>query len=113
MVNQQVFLVANAHLDPVWLWERAEGAAAAISTFRSAAEFCEKLEGWVIYHNEALLYDWVREYEPALFKRIQRLVKAGKWHIMGGWFLQPDCNMVAGEAIVRQILAGRSYFKKY
>lgn len=29
---------------------------------------------------------------------------------MGGWFLQPDCNMPSGESIVRQINAGKRYF---
>src|SRR5689334_12039099 len=113
MPNQQVYLVANAHLDPLWLWEWQEGGAAAISTFRTAADLCEEFNGFVFNHNEALLYEWIREYEPRLFKRIQRLVRAGKWHIMGGWFLQPDCNMVSGEAMIRQILTGRAYFRKY
>ena len=35
----QLFLVCNAHLDPVWQWEWDEGAAAAIATFRTAADF--------------------------------------------------------------------------
>ena len=105
-------LVCNAHLDPVWLWEWEEGAGEAISTFRTAADLCEEFEGFVFNHNEVILYQWVEEYEPELFKRIQRLVKAGKWHIMGGWYLQPDCNMPSGEGIVRQILTGREYFQK-
>ncbi|MCU0522592.1 MAG: alpha-mannosidase, partial [Anaerolineae bacterium] len=55
-------------------------------------------------------YQWVETYEPELFARIQRLVREGRWHIMGGWFLQPDCNMPSGESFVRQILVGRRYF---
>lgn len=39
-------------------------------------------------------------------------MKAGKWKIMGGWYLQSDCNMPAGESIVRQILVGYEYFKE-
>ena len=35
-------MIGNAHLDPVWLWEWQEGAGEALSTFRQAAEFCEK-----------------------------------------------------------------------
>ena len=111
--KQAVHLVCNAHLDPVWLWQWPEGAAEAISTFRTAADFCEQYEGFVFNHNEVILYQWVQEYEPALFKRIQKLVKQGKWHIMGGWYLQPDCNMPCGESFVRQILLGRQYFKKH
>lgn len=103
-------MVCNAHLDPVWQWDWDEGAAAAIATFRSAADICEEFDGFVFCHNEALLYQWTEEYDPALFRRIQNLVAAGKWYIIGGWFLQPDCNMPSGESMLRQILAGRRYF---
>lgn len=107
---KKLFLLCNAHLDPVWQWNWDEGAAAAIATFRSAADLCEEFDGFVFCHNEALLYQWTEEYDPVLFRRIQALVSAGKWHIMGGWFLQPDCNMPSGESMLRQILAGRRYF---
>ena len=110
MARTKIHLVSNAHLDPVWLWEWEEGAGETLSTFRQAAEFCEKHKGYIFCHNEAVLYRWVEEYEPALFRRIRRLVRAGKWHVMGGWHLQPDCNMPAGESFVRQILLGRRYF---
>jgi alpha-mannosidase len=109
---KKIHLVCNAHLDPVWLWQWEEGAAEALSSFRTAAEFCERYSGFVFNHNEAILYRWVEEYEPELFSRIQRLVREGRWHIMGGWYLQPDCNMPSGESLVRQILVGRRYFQR-
>jgi len=112
VANKRVHLICNAHIDPVWLWEWEEGAAEAISTFRTAADLIEEFPGFVFNHNEVTLYKWVEEYEPTLFKRIQRLVREGKWHIMGGWYLQPDCNMPSGESFVRQILLGRTYFKE-
>lgn len=107
---KRLHLLCNAHLDPVWMWEWEEGAAEVLSTFRTAADLCEKFGAFVFNHNEVILYEWVETYEPELFARIQRLVKAGRWHIMGGWFLQPDCNMPSGESLVRQALAGRRYF---
>ena len=107
-----VHLICNAHLDPVWQWEWEEGVSEAISTFRTAADLCEEFGGFIFNHNEVVLYNWIEQYEPALFKRIQKLVKAGKWHIMGGWYLQPDCNMPSGEGLVRQILVGRAYFQE-
>ncbi len=109
-MTRSIHLICNAHLDPVWLWEWEEGAAAAISTFRTAADLCEQSGAFIFNHNEVILYRWVEAYEPALFARIQRLVKEGRWHIMGGWYLQPDCNMPSGESFVRQILLGRRYF---
>ena len=109
---KSIHLVCNAHLDPVWLWEWEEGAAEAVSTFRVAADLCEEFDAFIFNHNEVILYQWVEEYEPALFERIRKLVRQGKWHIMGGWYVQPDCNLPSGESFVRQILLGREYFKR-
>lgn len=112
MATKNLHLICNSHIDPVWLWEWEEGAAAAISTFRTAADLCEQFDAFIFNHNEVILYKWVEEYEPELFVRIRKLVGEGKWHIMGGWYLQPDCNMPAGESFVRQILVGHNYFKE-
>lgn len=109
-MGKRLHLICNAHIDPVWQWEWEEGAAETLSTFRIAADFCEEYDNFVFCHNEALLYRWIEEYDPALFERIRSLVKRGKWHIMGGWHLQPDCNMPSGEGFVRQIFSGRQYF---
>ena len=107
---KNLHLVCNAHIDPVWMWEVEEGVAETLSTFRVAADFCENYDGFIFCHNEAMLYEWVEQNDKALFSRIQKLVKAGKWHIMGGWYIQPDCNIPSGESFVRQILAGKYYF---
>ncbi len=112
MSSKILYLICNAHLDPVWLWEWEEGAGETLSTFRTAAQLCEEFDEFVFNHNEAVLYKWVEMYEPELFSRIQKLVKRRKWHILGGWYLQPDCNMPSGESFVRQILIGKSYFKR-
>ncbi|HAK96009.1 MAG TPA: alpha-mannosidase, partial [Planctomycetes bacterium] len=100
-MTRNIHLLCNAHLDPVWLWEWEEGAAEAISTFRTAAELCETHDAFIFNHNEVTLYQWVQEYEPELFERIRKLVRQGTWHIMGSWYLQPDCNMPSGESFVR------------
>lgn len=108
----KLHLLCNAHIDPVWLWRKNEGLAEALSTFRVAADFCENYDGFIFNHNEALLYQWVEEYDPELFERIKKLVASGKWQIMGGWYLQPDCVMTSGESLLQQIKLGKEYFKE-
>jgi alpha-mannosidase len=110
--SRRLVLVCNSHIDPVWLWPWEEGLAATLATFRAAAGFCEEFDGFAFCHNEALLYQWVEEYEPALFARVRALVGAGRWHVIGGWYLQPDCNLPCGESFVRQITVGLRYFRE-
>ncbi len=110
--KKRIHMVCNAHLDPVWLWHWEDGLTEALSTFRIAADFCEKHGSFVFNHNESLLYGWVEEYEPQLFERIRKLVKKGSWHISGGAYIQPDVNNVSGESHIRHYLVGRKYFKE-
>ena len=106
---KKLHLICNSHIDPVWMWDWEEGLGTAISTFYQAAEFCDEYD-YIFCHNESILYEFIQEHDPVLFERIKKLVEEGKWHIMGGWYLQPDCNMPSGEAFVRQIKLGREYF---
>ena len=108
---KEVHLICNAHIDPVWQWDWPEGVGAILSTFRSAAELADEFD-YIFCHNEASAYRYVEVYAPDLFERIKQLVKKKKWHIMGGWYLQPDCNMPSGESFVRQILVGQKYFEE-
>lgn len=108
---KELHLICNAHLDHVWQWDWNEGATAALATFYSATELADEYD-YIFCHNEALLYEYIEEYDPALFARIRELVKTGKWHIMGGWYVQPDCNIPSGEGFVRQIETGLRYFKE-
>lgn len=108
---KRIHLVCNAHLDPVWLWHWEDGLTEALSTYRTAADFCERHPDFVFNHNEVLLYRWAEEYEPQLFARIKKLVAKGQWEISGGAYLQPDVNNSSGESHIRQFLLGRQYFE--
>lgn len=105
-----VHLICTAHIDPVWMWSWEEGLREAISTFHTAADLLDAFPEFTFNHNESVLYAWMEEYDPALFARIQAHVRGGRWHIAGGWYLQPDLNLPGGETIARVILEGRRYF---
>lgn len=108
---KKMHLICNAHIDPLWLWNWSDGIAAGVSTFSAAVELSEKFD-YIFCHNESLLYEAIKEYAPRLFIKIKELVKAGKWHIMGGWYLQSDCNFPEGETINRCLNRGLSFFER-
>ncbi|MGZ5513948.1 MAG: glycoside hydrolase family 38 N-terminal domain-containing protein [Candidatus Aminicenantales bacterium] len=107
-----VHLICNAHLDPVWQWRWDEGASEALATFRNAVDILDEHPSLIFCHNEAVLYQWTERLDPALFDDIRRLVKAGRWAISGGWFIQPDVNLPCTESLVRTIAEGRRYFRE-
>ncbi len=113
MKRPTIHLICNAHLDPVWQWSWEEGCGEALSTFATAVDILHENSELIFNHNEAVLYQWVREYDPALFREIQALVAAGRWCISGGWFIQPDVNMPDTEALIRHILVGRRFFREH
>ncbi|MBE7087817.1 MAG: hypothetical protein E7369_05915 [Clostridiales bacterium] len=106
---KKLHLICNAHIDPLWLWNWSDGISAGISTFSTAVRLADKFD-YIFCHNESLLYEAVKRHAPSLFERIKDLVKKGKWCIMGGWYLQSDCNMPEGETINRCLNRGLEFF---
>jgi len=107
-----VHLICNAHLDPVWQWRWEEGASEALATFRNAVDILDEHRDLVFCHNEAVLYQWAEEFDPALFDAILRHARAGRWAVAGGWFIQPDVNLPGTESLIRTIAEGRRYFRE-
>lgn len=106
-----VHVVFNAHIDPVWLWPWQSGADEVIATCRSACDRLERHPDLIFTKGEAWSYDIVERLDPALFQRVRRHVVEGRWDIVGGWWIQPDCNQPSGEGMRRQIALGKSYFE--
>ncbi|SLN26490.1 glycoside hydrolase family 38 C-terminal domain-containing protein [Roseisalinus antarcticus] len=105
-------MIGNAHLDPVWLWRWQEGCAEAIGTCRAAMDRLEEGAGFVFSKGEAHIYAWIEELEPDLFEQIRHYVRQGRWVVVNGWWIQPDCNIPSGESVIRQALYGKRYFRE-
>ncbi len=106
-----VHLILNAHIDPVWLWPWQAGVDETIATCRSACDRLDANPDVVFTRGEAWAYRMVETIDPELFARIRAHVAAGKWEIVGGWWIQPDCNQPSGAGLEMQIALGRDYFR--
>ncbi len=102
-----VHMIGNAHIDPVWLWRVEEGRAEVLSTYRSAIERMAETPDFIFTSGGAVTYRWVQEDDPELFAAIRKRVAEGRWVLVNGWWVQPDCNIPAGESFVRHGLYGQ------
>jgi alpha-mannosidase len=109
--DRTLHMVGNAHLVPVWLWPWQEGYAEARATFWSAIHRMEEYPDFVFTCDQVVLLSWVEESDPELFARIRERVAEGRWQMVGGWWVEPDCNLPAGESFVRQGLYGQRYLR--
>jgi len=107
-----IHLIGNAHLDPVWLWRWQDGYKEAHATFRSALDRMYDFPDFKFTSACAVYYQWIEKLDPDMFEEIRQRVKEGRWNIVGGWFLQPDCNMPDGESFARHALISQRYFKE-
>ena len=109
---KQVYLIGAAHIDPVWLWNKSEGLSEILSTFRSALDRMEEFPNYVFTSACAGYYQWVEQIDPGMFQQIQRRVKEGRWSVVGGMWVQPDCNIPCGESFARHLLYSQRYFQE-
>lgn len=111
-MNNRIHMIGNAHLDPVWLWRWQEGYAEIKATFRSALDRLDEFPDFIFTCAGAAYYRWIEENAPGMFGEIRRRVAEGRWVIVGGWWIQPDCNLPAGESFARHSLYSQRYFQE-
>ncbi|HCF29652.1 MAG TPA: alpha-mannosidase [Cyanobacteria bacterium UBA11049] len=107
--QRQMQLLGHAHLDLAWLWAVSETWSAAQRTFTSVLNLQQQFPELVFCHSTPALYAWIEQHRPDLFASIQQQVKAGRWEVVGGLWVEPELNIISGESIVRQLLYGQRY----
>ena len=112
MLQFNVRIVGNSHIDMAWLWPWTETVEVVRNTFQSVLDLMREYPDFKFTMSSARTYEWMQEKYPDLFKQIEQRVKEGRWEIIGGMWVEPDLNMPDGESLVRQILVGKRYFKK-
>jgi alpha-mannosidase len=109
----RIHLVPNSHIDPVWLWDKYEGADEALSTFRSACDRLDEYPALTFSGSSPRLYAWVREYDPALFARIQAHAAAGRWEVAGDWWVEADTNFPSEASLRNQARLARAFARRH
>jgi alpha-mannosidase len=107
--NSRIFLLGHAHLDLAWLWPVSDTWRVAQNTFESVLNLQADFPELIFCHSTPALYAWVEEHRPDLFTQIQAQVRAGRWEVVGGFWVEPELNLISGESIVRQLLYGQRY----
>lgn len=104
--------VGNAHLDLAWLWPMAETHRKTERTFAAQLRLLEEYPEYKFLQSQPAAYEMCRKYYPELYARIKEAVKGGQWIAEGAMWVEPDTNMASGEALIRQLVHGKRYYKE-
>lgn len=106
------YAVGNAHLDLAWLWPMAETYRKTERTFAAQLRLIEEYPEYKFIQSQPASYEMCKKYYPELFARIKEAVKGGQWIADGAMWVEPDTNMASGEALIRQLVHGKRYYKE-
>ncbi len=106
------YAVGNAHLDLAWLWPMAETYRKTERTFAAQLRLIEEYPEYKFIQSQPASYEMCRKYYPELFAKIKEAVKGGQWIADGAMWVEPDTNMAGGEALIRQLVHGKRYYKE-
>jgi alpha-mannosidase len=113
MTRGPLHMIGNAHIDAVWLWQWQEGYQEVRATFRSALDRMDEYPDYVFTADSVAYFSWIAEHDPGLFDRIRKRVAEGRFEIVGGWWVEPDCNIPGGEAFVRHALYSQRWLAEH
>ncbi|HLX11197.1 MAG TPA: glycoside hydrolase family 38 C-terminal domain-containing protein, partial [Bacteroidota bacterium] len=107
-----LYFDSNAHIDAAWLWRDLETVEVVHNTFGSVLKMMDERPDFTYTQSAAAYYDWMEQKYPEVFKGIQQRVKDGRWEVVGGMWVEPDCNLPGGESWMRHLLYSKRYFKQ-
>lgn len=110
-MKHSIVAVGHAHLDTAWLWPLEITHLKMAHTTANQLYLIDRYLDYVFVHSQASQYEWLEEEYPELFKKVQEAAKRGQWEPVGSMWVEADCNLSGGEALVRQFLYGRRYFQ--
>jgi alpha-mannosidase len=113
MLKQVTFHeTGNSHIDAAWLWPRSETIDVVRRTFGTAAQLLNEYPKYTYTQSAAQYNEWMADKYPDLNDQIKQQIKAGRWEVVGGMWVEPDLNLPDGESLVRSILIGKRYYEK-
>ncbi len=103
--------VGHTHIDLAWLWRIKHTHEKAQRSFATVLRLMEEYDEYIFLQSQPQAYQFVKQDCPALYERIRERVREGRWEADGGMWVEADCNLSSGEALVRQLLLGIEFFR--
>lgn len=107
-----IVAVGHSHIDVAWLWQLKHTREKASRTFSTVNHLMEQYPDYQFLQSQPQLYEYIKEDYPEIYEKIKENIKAGRWEVTGGMWVEADCNVSSGESLVRQFLMGQKFMEE-
>ncbi|KAF5362894.1 hypothetical protein D9758_007045 [Tetrapyrgos nigripes] len=107
----QIWGIGHCHIDTAWLWPYRVTQQKVARSWATQVDLMERYPEHRFACSQAQQYKWLEQLYPPLFDRVKDFVLEGKFHPIGGSWVENDSNMPSGEALVRQFVFGQRFFE--
>ncbi|PVU97642.1 hypothetical protein BB560_005730 [Smittium megazygosporum] len=108
--THQISAIGNCHIDTAWLWMYDETKRKTARSFASQLNLMDRYPEYIFAASQAQQFEWLEQNYPHLFKRVRKYARKGQFVVIGGTWVEMDCNLPSGESLVRQFMLGQRYF---
>lgn len=104
--------IGHTHIDVAWWWTVEQTREKVGRSFATVLKLMEEYPNYKFMSSQPQLYAFLKKRYPDLYAQLKERVKEGRWEPEGGMWIEADCNLTAGESLVRQFLHGKKFFKE-
>lgn len=106
-----MYAIGHCHIDTCWLWPFAETKRKVARSWSNQCDLMDRYPEHRFTCSQAQQFKWLEQYYPSVFERVKTYVRKGRFHPIGGSWVEHDTNLPSGESLVRQFLYGQRLFE--
>lgn len=106
-----VWGIGHCHIDTAWLWPFSATQQKVARSWSTQLDLMERYPEHRFACSSAQQYKWLEQLYPKLFERVKAKILEGKFHPIGGSWVENDANMPSGEGLARQFIFGQRFFQ--
>ncbi|KZV60805.1 glycoside hydrolase family 38 protein [Peniophora sp. CONT] len=107
----QIVGIGHCHIDTAWLWPYRVTQQKVARSWATQVDLMDRYPEHRFACSQAQQYKWLEQLYPPLYEKVKEKVLDGRFHPIGGSWVENDANMPSGEALVRQFTFGQRYFE--
>ncbi len=108
----EISAIGHAHMDLAWLWPIRETKRKGARTFATVLDLLDRYPNYRFGASQPQYFLWMKENYPTLYDKIKAKVAEGRIEPQGAMWVEADTNVSGGEALVRQLVLGKRFFKE-